>query len=161
MMFEFKPRDAKFVRLDMEQVPWELLLVADPNMAFVEAYVSEAFTRVAWYADKAIGVYALKRLSPTSFELMNICVAKEFQRTGMGRRLLGHAIGLAEAKGGREVHVGTGNSSFGALRLYQRMGFRIVGVVTNYYPDNYSEALVEDGIACLDMLRLRMDLTPE
>ena len=129
MMSEFKPRDAKFVRLNTQQIPWDLLLEADPNKTFVEAYISEAFTRVAWYQEKAIGVYALKRLAPTSFELMNICVAREFQGTGMGRRLLGHAIGLAEAKGGREVHLGTGNSSLGPLRLYQRMGFRIVGVI--------------------------------
>ena len=133
----------------------------DPNKAFVEGYICEAFTRVAWYEDKAIGVYALKRLTPTSFELMNICVANAFQGTGMGRRLLGHAIGLAEAKGGREVHLGTGNSSFGALRLYQRMGFRIVEVIPNYFPDNYAEPLVENGIACVDMLRMKLELTPE
>ena len=161
MNVAFKPRDAKFVRLNIEHIPWELLLEADPNKAFVEAYISEAFTRVAWFQEKAIGVYALKQLSPISFELMNICVAKEFQGMGMGRRLLGHAIGLAEAKGGREVHLGTGNSSFGALRLYQRMGFRIVDVIPNYYPDNYPKPLVENGIACVDMLRLKMMLTPE
>jgi len=161
MTIDFKPRDAKFVRLDMQKIPWELLLEADPSEGFVQAYISEAFTRVAWFEEKAIGVYALKRLSPTSFELMNICVAEQFHGTGMGRRLLGHAIGLAEAKGGREVHLGTGNSSLGPLRLYQRMGFRIVDVIPNYYPDNYPEPLVENGIPCVDMLRLKMMLTPE
>ncbi len=160
-MTDFKPRDAKFTRLNMEQIPWGLLLEADPDKAYVEAYISEAFTRVAWYMEKAIGVYALKKLTPTSFELMNICVADAFRGTGMGRRLLGHAVGLAEAKGAREVHLGTGNSSFAALRLYQRMGFRIVEVIPNYFPDNYAEPLVENGIACVDMLRLKMTLTPE
>ncbi|MBV1905262.1 MAG: GNAT family N-acetyltransferase [Pseudomonadales bacterium] len=149
------------MRLDIQKIPWDLLLEADPNRALVEEYLSEAFTRVAWYADSPVGVYALKRLSATSFELMNISVASAFQGSGLGRRLLGHAIGLAEAKGGREVHLGTGNSSLGPLRLYQRMGFRIVDVIPDYYTEHYAQALEEDGIACIDMLRLKLTLTPE
>ncbi len=108
-----------------------------------------------------IGVYALAQHDATTFELMNIAVADAFQGTGLGRRLLGHAIGLAESKGARVVDVGTGNSSFAALRFYQRAGFRIVGVVPNYFIDNYPEPIVEDGIRCVDMIRLRLVLTPE
>ena len=158
---KFSPRDAKIIRLNMQQIPWPLLLEADPGRAMVTDYLSEAFTRVAWIGDDAIGVYALKRLSPISFELMNISVAETFQGSGLGRRLLGHAVGLAEAKGGREVYVGTGNSSFSALRLYQRMGFRIVGLIPDYYTDNYPDPIQEEGIACVDMLRLKLTLTPE
>ena len=85
-------------------------------------------TRIAKRDDDVIGVYALKRHDATTFELMNIAVARAYQGTGLGRRLLGHAIGLAESNGARVIDVGTGNSSFGALRFYQRAGFRIVGV---------------------------------
>lgn len=158
---EFNPRDTRIVRLDMQDPPWTLLLDADPSKKLVEAYLSEAFTRVAWYEDVAIGVYALKRLSATSFELMNISVAADFRGTGLGRRLLGHALGLAEAKGAREVYLGTANSSLGPLRLYQRMGFRIVGVIPDFFTDNYSEPMEEDGIPCVDMLRLKLTLLPE
>jgi ribosomal protein S18 acetylase RimI-like enzyme len=92
---------------------------------------------------------------------MNIAVREDCRGIGLGRRLLGHAIGLAEAKGGRVVEVGTGNSSFDALAFYQRAGFRIVGVIRDFFTDNYPEPIVENGIRCRDMVRLELELTPE
>jgi ribosomal protein S18 acetylase RimI-like enzyme len=108
-----------------------------------------------------IGVYALAQLDATTFELMNIAVAADYRGIGLGRWLLGHAIGLSESLGARTIDVGTGNSSLDALRFYQRAGFRIVGVRPNFYPDTYPEPIVEDGIPCLDMIRLTLTLTPE
>jgi ribosomal protein S18 acetylase RimI-like enzyme len=144
-----------------EELPWDLLLDADPSRARVESYLSDALTRVAKLGDEVIGVYALVRHDPTTFELMNIAVREAYQGSGLGRRLLGHAIGLAESKGARVIDVGTGNSSFAALAFYQRSGFRIVGVVPNFFVDNYAEPIVENGIRCVDMIRLRLVLTPE
>ena len=59
------------------------------------------------------------------------------------------------------VEVGTGNSSLDALAFYQRAGFRIVGVIPDFFVDNYPEPIVENGIRCIDMVRLRLTLTPE
>jgi len=157
----FDPRQARFFRPYPEELPWQLLLDADPLRARVESYLTDSLTRIAKHGDAVIGVYALQRIDATTFELMNIAVAEAYQRVGLGRRLLGHAIGLAESKGARVIDVGTGNSSFGALRFYQRMGFRIVGVVPGFFTANYPEPIVEDGIACVDMIRLRLELTPE
>jgi ribosomal protein S18 acetylase RimI-like enzyme len=157
----FEPRDARILRPYPEEMPWDLLLDADPSRARVESYLSDDYTRIAKYDERVLGVYALARHAPTRFELMNIAVAESHRGTGLGRWLLGHAIGLAESKGARVVEVGTGNSSFDALKFYQRAGFRIVGVWPNYFVENYPEPIVEDGIPCLDMVRLELTLTPE
>jgi ribosomal protein S18 acetylase RimI-like enzyme len=143
------------------EVPWDLLLEADPSRERIAAYLDPEWTRVARDANAILGVYVLARREPTRFELMNIAVREDCRGTGLGRRLLGHAIGLAEAKGGRIVEVGTGNSSFDALAFYQRAGFRIVGVIRDFFVDNYGEPIVEDGIQCRDMIRLELVLTPE
>ncbi len=161
MVKPFEPRDARFLRPYPEEIPWGLLLDADPSRGRVESYLSDSLTRIAKYEDAVVGVYALQKEDATTFELMNIAVAEAYQNTGLGRRLLGHAIGLAESKGARVVDVGTGNSSFAALRFYQRAGFRVIGVVPNFFADHYDEPIVEDGIACVDMIRLRLMLTPE
>ena len=160
-MNDFDPRDARILRPYPEELPWDLLLDADPSRARVERYLSDALTRIAKRDDDVIGVYALQRIDATTFELMNIAVAEAYQGTGLGRRLLGHAIGLAESQGARVIDVGTGNSSFGALRFYQRAGFRIVGVEPDFFVNNYADPIVEDGIRCVDMVRLRLVLTPE
>jgi ribosomal protein S18 acetylase RimI-like enzyme len=157
----FEPRDARLLRPYPEEIPWDLLLDADPSRQRVASYLSDDLTRVAKLGDEIIGVYALARHDPITFELMNIAVREVYQGTGLGRRLLGHAIGLAESKGARIIDVGTGNSSFAALAFYQRAGFRIVGVIPNFFVDNYAEPIVENGIRCVDMVRLRLTLTPE
>jgi ribosomal protein S18 acetylase RimI-like enzyme len=157
----FDPRDARILRPYPEELPWDLLLDADPSRARIEGYLTDSLTRIAKHEDVVIGAYALQRHDATTFELMNISVAEAFRGTGLGRRLLGHAIGLAESKGARVIEVGTGNSSFGALRFYQRAGFRIVGVVPDFFTANYADAIVENGIRCVDMVRLRLALTPE
>jgi ribosomal protein S18 acetylase RimI-like enzyme len=157
----FEPRDARMLRPYPEELPWDLLLDADPSRPRVESYLSDEFTRVAKLGDEVIGVYALTRHDPITFELMNIAVREAYQGAGLGRRLLGHAIGLAESKGARVIDVGTGNSSFEALAFYQRAGFRIIGVVPNFFIDNYERPIVENGIRCVDMVRLRLTLTPE
>jgi ribosomal protein S18 acetylase RimI-like enzyme len=157
----FDPRDARILRPYPEELPWELLLDADPSRSRIESYLSETLTRIAKRDDDVIGVYALKQMDAITFELMNIAVAEAYQGTGLGRRLLGHSIGLAESNGARVVDVGTGNSSFSALRFYQRAGFRVVGVERDFFTNNYAEPIVEDGIRCVDMIRLRLELTPE
>jgi len=158
---KFDPRDARVLRPYPEEVPWDLLLGADPSRARIESYLSNDFTRVAKLGDEVIGVYVLARHDPITFELMNIAVRDDYRGKRLGRRLLGHAIGLAESKGARLIDVGTGNSSFAALAFYQRAGFRVVGVIPDFFIDNYAEPIVEDGIRCCDMIRLRLVLTPE
>jgi len=132
----FAPRDVRFFRPYPEEMPWPLLLDADPSRARVEGYLSDEFTRIAKLDGEVVGVYVLGRHDPLTFELMNIAVREDCQRRGLGRRLLGHAIGLAESKGARVIEVGTGNSSFDALAFYQRAGFRIVGVLPDFFVDN-------------------------
>jgi ribosomal protein S18 acetylase RimI-like enzyme len=142
-------------------MPWELLLDADPSRQRIESYLSQDLTRIAKLGEEIVGVYVLTRHDPITFELMNIAVRESHQRMGLGRRLLGHAIGLAESKGARRIDVGTGNSSFEALTLYQRAGFRIIGVVPEFFVQNYADPIIENGIRCVDMLRLRLTLMPE
>lgn len=46
----------------------------------------------------------------------------------------------------------TGNSSMGQLVLYQKSGFRIVGVNVDYFVRNYKELIFENGIQYRDMI---------
>ena len=47
----------------------------------------------------------MRSLSAIRFELCNLAVAPGLRGKGLGRWLLGHAIGLSETKGGREILV--------------------------------------------------------
>lgn len=160
-MTDFNPRAAHIVRPYDGEYPWGLLLEADPSRARVEGYLSDELTRIAKVDDDVVAVYALARHAPTRFELMNIAVREDFRGCGLGRRLIGHALGLAETKGARVVEVGTANSSLDNLAFFQRNGFRIVGVEPDFFTRHYPEPIIENGIQARDRVRLRLELTPE
>jgi ribosomal protein S18 acetylase RimI-like enzyme len=137
--------------------PLSLLLSADPSRERVERYLANGAIFVGEERGETIAVAVLERNGP-EFELRNIAVAEAWQRRGLGRQMLKHVLAHAAAEGAARVTVGTGNSSLGQLAFYQRAGFRITSVMPGFF-DGYEPPIVENGIACRDMIRLTMDLT--
>ena len=52
--------------------------------------------------------------------------------------------------------VGTGNSSLRQLSFYQKAGFRISGIIPDYFIGD-DPPVFENGIRCIDMIRLRYE----
>jgi ribosomal protein S18 acetylase RimI-like enzyme len=50
-------------------------------------------------------VYVFWRVDPLHFEIRNLAVTRACRRVGLGRWMLGHAIGLAESRGARVIDV--------------------------------------------------------
>lgn len=115
-----------------ETPPMELLLSADPSQKLIENYVKRGYCFVAERNEQWIGVYVLLSTRPQTFEIVNIAVDESHQGQGIGKNLLRHAIRTAKALGCTTIEIGTGNSSIGQLALYQKCGFRIVGVDPNF-----------------------------
>lgn len=141
-----------------EEIPMELLLSADPSREIVEEYVQRGECFIAEIEQQIIGVYVLLPTRPETVELKNVAVKDEFQGKGIGKQLVMDAIRVAKTKGFKTIEVGTGNSSIGQLALYQKCGFRIVGVDRDFFVKHYSEEIFENGIQCRDMVRLSQDL---
>lgn len=152
-----------------EPPPWELLLLADPSRPRVETYLAAGRCYVAAPAeappgemragDAIIGVFVLAATGARVYELMNIAVAERWQGRGWGKQLVHAAIAEARRLGAASLEVGTGNSSLQQLALYQKCGFRIVGVERDFFKEGYGAEIYENGIRCLDMIRLSLSLT--
>ena len=141
-----------------ENPPMELLLLADPSTRLVMEYLQKGETFVAEIDDQVIGVYVLVSSEEDSIEIVNIAVNQKKQGKGIGKQLIKHAIETAERKGYSTIEIGTGNSSIGQLALYQKCGFRIIGIDRDFFTRNYSEEIYENGIQCKDMVRLTLEL---
>jgi ribosomal protein S18 acetylase RimI-like enzyme len=141
-----------------EVAPIDLLLVADPSQNLVEEYIARGICYVAEDSQKLVGVYVLLPTRPETVELVNIAVVESQQGKGIGKRLVLHALKVAKEHGFKTIEIGTGNSSVGQLVLYQKCGFRIVGVDRDFFIRHYPEEIYENGIQCRDMIRLSKDL---
>ncbi|MGG3915796.1 GNAT family N-acetyltransferase [Rossellomorea vietnamensis] len=141
-----------------EELPMELLLLADPSETIVKEYTTRGECFVAELEKKIVGVYVLLPTRPETIELVNVAVAEELHGRGIGKQMVMDAVKTAKEKGYKTIEVGTGNSGVGQLALYQKCGFRIVGVDLDFFVRHYPEEIYENGIQCRDMVRLSQDL---
>lgn len=134
---------------------FKLLLTADPSKKIVAAYLERSTCFEARRGHELIGVFILLATRPETVELVNIAVAARFQGQGVGTHLVKAALQWAQHKGYQVVEIGTGTTSFQQLALYQKCGFRVVGVDPDFFTRNYQEPIIENKLRLRDMLRLR------
>lgn len=139
-------------------VPYGLLLTADPSADNIKGYLKQGECNVAVLDDRIVGAYVLLQTRPETMEIMNIAVDAACQGKGIGRLLIQNAMELAKVRGAKTLEIGTGNSSLYQLGLYQKCGFRITGIERDFFIKHYTEEIWENGIKCIDMIRLSMDL---
>ena len=78
--------------------------------------------RVAKIDGRVIGAYRLVRTGQTRFAIKALVVDEAYRGRGIGRWLLGHAIGIAELKGGRVIDAPRTAEGFFAPSGFQPAG---------------------------------------
>lgn len=141
-----------------DEIPYDLLFLADPSIEIINEYVHRGECFIAYINNDIVGAYVLIKTRPFTLELVNIAVKESFQCKGIGSKLIYSAIDFAKKENAKVLQVGTGNSSIYQLGLYQKCGFRIVGIDKDFFRKHYKEKIVENGIECIDMIRLSIDL---
>ena len=140
--------------LDHEDIPYELLLDADPSMEVIRTYLGLSEIFIALLKNKIIGTFVLYPVNDDKLEIKNIAVDERFQGKGIGKLLLKKATEIAEEKGAKKIDIATSNASFGPLYLYQKAGFDIDLIKKNFIIENYPEPLFDNGIQCRHMIVL-------
>ena len=133
-----------------------LLLTADPDESAVNNYIGAATIAVIKEADKVVAVAAII-IEGRAAELKNIAVSLNCQGQGMAKALIFYMQQLAKESGATSLTVGTGNSSLDQLALYQKCGFRFDSIIPDFFLA-YPEPIYENGLRCIDMVILRMEL---
>ncbi|MBC1398870.1 GNAT family N-acetyltransferase [Listeria fleischmannii] len=145
------------IRKLTENYPFELLYDADPAKEIVAEYLRRGDCYGYFEEAALIGEFVLLETRPKTFEIMNIAILEEKRGQGYGKKLIREAIQIAKKAGAKQIEIGTGNSSLSQLSLYQRCGFRITHIEKDYFLKNYPQPIMENGIQCVDMIRLAYD----
>ena len=85
-------------------------------------------------ADGAIVAYGVLLFAPGEAQLLNLTVAPEVRRLGIGRALLGRFLADAGARGAEQCFLEVRVSNIPAIALYAREGFVPVARRIGYYP---------------------------
>lgn len=115
--------------------PWEEStfrgLMRRPSAALLVAETDDELTgySVMWFA-------------ADEGELGDIAVIPERRGEGIGRRLLRESISVAASRGTRSLYLEVRESNDVARRLYEKVGFSVVGVRKQYYTEPVEDAIV-------------------
>ena len=157
-----KNQNIAFDKLEKgDQIPYELLLLADPSKDLVEEYLKQSNIYIARQNNETIGVVVLLSLTPETVEIKNVAVKPEFQGQGVGSFLIENVVQVALLNGQKSICIGTANSSIGQLFLYQKLGFEITDIKRIFFMDNYTEPIYENAIQAKHMLVLTKELNDE
>ena len=147
-LFQFHTPDAAELRSPYYQ---SLLLEADPSADALDVHPGETVILALTRLDGLPVAVLVAGRTEHGMEILNLSVHADFRRQGLAGRLIREFLhGQSEM-----VRVCTGSTSFPALALYQKNGFRIQGVDPDYFVVNYDSPIYEDGIQLRDRLILR------
>jgi len=137
-----------------DQVPYELLLLADPSRKLVDEYLNHSEVYLATIHDDILGVIVLTPLSTVTMEIKNVAVRPDSQGQGIGSFLISQAIQICADRKIKSICIGTADSSRRQLALYQRLGFKVSVIWNEFFIENYPEPIFEDGVQAKDMVML-------
>lgn len=143
---------------DKYKIPYDLLLLADPSKARVQTYLKTGFCFLGILESEVVGVLLLDEVNPKIAEIKNIAVRESEQGKGFGKQLLRFAEKESQVRGYEKLMVGTGNSSVDQLAFYQKEGFELDRIEKNFFLENYTEPIFENGIPCKHLLILEKTL---
>ncbi|HEX2219356.1 MAG TPA: ribosomal protein S18-alanine N-acetyltransferase [Gemmatimonadales bacterium] len=115
--------------------PW-----SEPS--FREALASDLTFALVAEGDRGIAGYLIGREAAGSGEILNLAVAPEFRRRGIGGELLEAGLEEFQRRRAHEVFLEVRESNRSAQALYLARGFRPVGQRASYYRNPREDALV-------------------
>jgi [ribosomal protein S18]-alanine N-acetyltransferase len=88
---------------------------------------------VITHEKKVIG-FVIISLTVDECHILNLAVARDYQRQGFGHRLLKHVLTFVKQQGVGIVYLEVRRSNTRAINLYKKMHFLLIGERKDYYP---------------------------
>ncbi len=93
-------------------------------------------------ADGTVCGFACLQMIDEEAEILNIAVGPAVRRGGIGRMLIDAMLSLARDNGVRNVYLEVRRSNVPAIRLYESVGFQLIGTRKRYYTEPVEDALI-------------------
>jgi ribosomal protein S18 acetylase RimI-like enzyme len=137
-----------------------LFRLAEDSDIQLASYLDLGRVLVARDGDALVGHVQVVPRGGDEVEIKSLAVVPDRQRAGLGRTLVEGAIEHAARAGVSRVLVSTAAADTGALRFYQRCGFRMLAIDRDaFVPETgYPDPILIDGVAIRDRVWFSMEL---
>ncbi|MEW6108326.1 MAG: ribosomal protein S18-alanine N-acetyltransferase [Nitrospirota bacterium] len=92
--------------------------------------------------DKKVAGYVCANLIIDEGHILDLAVHPEFRRLGIASRLVAHAIDFLKSGGCRIIFLEVRSSNGIARRMYEKFGFKVIGIRKNYYVLPVEDAII-------------------
>ena len=135
----------------------ELLLIGDEQESMIAKYLDKGRLFIMRNEETVCAACVVTDEGDSTLELKNIAVYPEFQRQGLGKRLITY---IENKFGGRfsRMILGTGDSTL-TVPFYEKCGYKKCGVIKNFFIDNYDHPIIEAGVQLCDMICFEKELS--
>ena len=105
--------------------------------------VSEMAYYYVYLLDNKVIGYISSSFDGNTIEILNFCVYKEYQNTGIGTKLLNHLIVELMKKGANNSVLEVRESNINAIKFYEKFGYKSINIRKNYYADGENAILMQ------------------
>lgn len=94
--------------------------------------------------DGQVQAYAILSVAAGEAHILTLCVSPDARRRGYGELMLADLLQLARELHTDSIYLEVRPSNQAAIRLYEKTGFKEIGIRPDYYPDKFGreDALV-------------------
>ncbi|CAF0973051.1 unnamed protein product [Rotaria magnacalcarata] len=132
----------------IEQITWPFeAWTADTFFHYLDEPFTYCWILVSATNNHSVLGYAIQYFISEKSQIANLCIHPDQRGRGLGGILLHHMINYAHQFGYRIHQLEVNTSNIHAYRLYNKYGFKIVGMLRQYYSDGadaYDMRLIVD-----------------
>lgn len=136
--------------LDVLALPEIMIIENQNNYPWTEGMIKDSFNASYKFYGLKIGkqliAYAILSLLKDEAEILNIAVDAAYRKQGYGKKLLQHILYVANQYHILQIFLEVRRSNLVAIRLYEKLGFKQIGLRKNYYPLAQG---CEDAVICI------------
>lgn len=134
----------------------DILLIGDEDEKMIGRYLDASDLFVLYDEDRPAAVCAVMKTAEDIIEIKNLATYPEYRRKGYASALIDFVCN--EYKGRfKTLLLGTGEN-IKTLCFYKKRGFVETFRVKNFFIDNYSHPIIEEGKLLTDMIYLQKSL---
>ncbi|MCB1935804.1 MAG: ribosomal protein S18-alanine N-acetyltransferase [Nitrosomonas sp.] len=126
MMYESDLHEVVRIEREIFLFPWTL-------GNFRDSLKTDYLCRVMEHNHIILG-YSILMIGPDEAHILTLGINPQWQRRGLGEKMLHYLIDLAIEKGAKSVLLDVRESNQGAARLYRQLGFEQIATRKGYYP---------------------------
>lgn len=135
----------------------DLLLIGDEEESMINRYLEQSTLFVLYDIGKLVSLCAVIKADSDIIEIKNLATYPQYRNKGYASALLDFVYDKYKNEC-KALILGTGENEK-TLRFYKKRGFTEFGRVRNFFTDNYTHPIFENGKQLIDMIYLKKSVS--